>query len=164
MSPTLIWSKRRPSFLTEKISVKNYVESSNLDFSPKLSKVIFLDALVPTYFLAGVQQRHYIHNTFNVLVNEGFLRDQQGVQSLEVVQKFYEITKLTPRNAKKVEKDILDLCPTGSCVHSNQAVITCVEIDSTTKAPYYHAVKVSKKTIYCILVNQKYLVGFLKQY
>ena len=93
--------------------------------------------------LAGEEQRHYIHNVFNVLVNQGFLRDQQGFETLEIVQKFYQITKLTPTKVKKVEIDILDLCPTGHCVHSNQAVITCVEIDSSTNMPYYHAVRVS---------------------
>ena len=103
------------------------------------------------FLLAGEEQRHYIHNTFNVLVNEGFLRDQQGVQTLEVVQKFYKITKLKPRKATKIEIDILDLCPRGLCVHPNQAVITCVQIDSTTNEAYYHAVTVSKQTIDCIL-------------
>ena len=96
--------------------------------------------------LAGEEQRHYIHNTFNVLVNEGFLRDQQGVQTLEVVQKFYKITKLKPRKATKIEIDILDLCPKGAHVLPSQAVITCVQIDSSTNEAYYHAVMVFKQT------------------
>ena len=30
------------------------------------------------FVLAGEEQRHFVHNAFNVLINEGFLRDQQG--------------------------------------------------------------------------------------
>ena len=108
-----------------------------------------------TFPSAGEEQRHYIHNTFNVLVNQGFLRDQQGVHTLEVVQKFYEITKLKPRKVTKVKIDILDLCPRGHYVQPNQAVITCVQIDSKTKKAYYHAVTVSIETIDCTLASEK---------
>ena len=107
-----------------------------------------------TFPSAGEEQRHYIHNVFNVLINQGFLRDQQGFESLEVVQKFYKISKLKPRKAQKVEIDILDLCPTGPHILPNQAVITCVQIDSTTSEAYYHAVRCSKfeQVINCILL------------
>ena len=120
-----------------------------MDSFLKPSKVNFED-FSASIFLAGQEQRHYIYNTFNVLANQGFLRDQQGIQTLEVVQRFYEITKLKPIKAKKVELDILDVCPTGHCVHSNQAVITCVKIDSSANVPYYHAVMVSELTIDCV--------------
>ena len=140
--------------MIETISVKNFVASSNSDFFPKLSEVNFQDFVwfydrTSIFHLAGEEQRHYIHNTFNVLTNEGFLRDQQGIETLEVVQKFYEITKLEPRKAKKVEIDILALCPKGRYILPIQAVITCVQIYSSTNEAYYHAVKVSQQTIDC---------------
>ena len=138
-----IWSEKEPIFSIGKISAKNFVENSNSDFFPKLWEVNFQLLSASILYLAGEEQRHYIHNTFNVLVNEGFLRNQQGFATLEVVHKFYEITKLTPIKVKKAEIDILDLCPRGPCVHTNQAVITCVQIDSTTNASNYHAAKVS---------------------
>ena len=70
-------------FSIERILAKNFVESSSLDFFPKLSKVIVkkLSVRLQRFASAGEEQRHYIHNTFNCLVNEGFLRDQQGVQT-----------------------------------------------------------------------------------
>ena len=30
------------------------------------------------FVIAGEDQRHFVHNAFNILINEGFLRDQQG--------------------------------------------------------------------------------------
>ena len=97
-----------------------------------------------SFFLAGEEQRHFTHNAFNVLVNEGFLRNQQGVHTLEIVQKFYLTINRVPGRAVKVEKDILDVCPSGLYVLPNQAVITCVRINSVTKEKCYHAVRVSK--------------------
>ena len=44
------------------------------------------------------------------MTNEGFLRDQQGVQTLEVVQKFYEIIKEEPEKATLKVSTLLDFC------------------------------------------------------
>ena len=56
-----------------------------------------------TFVQAGQEQKHFVHNALNVLVHEGFLRDQQGVQSLEVVQKIHEIIKKKPRRATRAQ-------------------------------------------------------------
>ena len=39
------------------------------------------------------EQAHFYYNTFNVLANEGFLRDTQGILTLESVLMFYESIK-----------------------------------------------------------------------
>ena len=78
----------------------------------------------------------------NILVNEGFLRDQQGVQSLEVVQKFYQIIKEPMRKATMEVKDLNSFCPPGKFTFDNQAVILLVYKDTKTKEEYYHAVRV----------------------
>ena len=93
--------------------------------------------------LAGHEQRHFVQNAFNVLVNEGFLRDQQGFQSLDVVQKFFEIIKEPMSKAKLVEKDLNSICPAGNFTLYRQAVIIMVQEDSQTNIEYYHAVRVS---------------------
>ena len=99
-----------------------------------------------TFYPAGQEQKHFVHNALNVLVHEGFLRDQQGVQSLEVVQKVYEIIKKKPRRATQVVKDLESLCGgiSGKFTLDYQAVITLVYEDSQTNEKYYHAVRVSK--------------------
>ena len=94
-------------------------------------------------FISGEEQRHFVHNAFNVLVNEGFLRDQQGVHTLEVVQKFHEIVKEVPREAKVEEENLETVCPPGVCTFHDQAVITLVYEDSNTNQKYYHAARVS---------------------
>ena len=95
------------------------------------------------YGSAGVEQRHFVHNALNILVNESFLRDQQGVQSLEVVQKFYQIIKEPMRKETMVKKDLNSFCPAGKFKLDNQAVIILVYEDSETNDDYYHAVRVS---------------------
>ena len=98
------------------------------------------------YFIslsAGEEQRHFVHNAFNVLINEGFLRDQQGAQSLEVVQNFYEIIKEPMRKAIKQVKDLNTLFPPGKFTLDYQAVIILVYEDSKTNEKCYHAVRVS---------------------
>ena len=94
-----------------------------------------------------------IENAFNVLVNEGFLRDQQGVQSLEVVQNFYEIINEPIRRARLVKKNLMDFYRKytllyqdfkGKYTFSYEAVITLVFEDSETSEKYFHAVRVSK--------------------
>ena len=98
--------------------------------------------------LAGHEQRHFLQNAFNVLVNEGFLRDQQGVQTLEIVQKFHEIIKQPMTKAKLVKKNLNSFCPAGHLILKQQAVIILVLEDSQSKSPalgiphnkYYHAV------------------------
>ena len=44
------------------------------------------------------------------MTNEGFLRDQQGVQTLEVVQKFYEIIGQKLERATLKISNLLDFC------------------------------------------------------
>ena len=96
---------------------------------------------------AGEEQQHFVRNAFNVLVNEGFFRDQQGIQSLEVVQKFHQISKLQPIKAKMVEKDLIDYSYCGQHCLLYHAVITLVKEDSRTKTKTCHAVRVSKSFI-----------------
>ena len=81
------------------------------------------------------------HNAFNILVNEGFLRDQQGVQTLEVVQEFYKIVNEKPRKATRVKKDLIDFC--GKYTLLYHAVITLLYHDSNTNVKSFHAVRVS---------------------
>ena len=73
------------------------------------------------------------------------MRDQQGVQSLEAVQKFHEIIKEKPRKARVVVANLETYCPSGVLTFDNQAVITLVYEDSNTNEKYYHAVRVSQK-------------------
>ena len=80
-------------------------------------------------------------------MNEGFLCDKQRILSLEVVEKFYEMTKQKPRKATRQVKNILDLCPAGHFVLQNQAVIFCVYDDSKTNNEYFHAVRVFKGSL-----------------
>ena len=100
--------------------------------------------------LAGEEQRHLVHNAFNVLVNEGFLRNRQGVQTLEVVQKFHEIINEPIRRATMAKSDLNSFCPPGKFTLDYQAVITLVYEDSRTNNEYYHAVRVS---IFCVKVR-----------
>ena len=65
------------------------------------------------------------------------MRDQQGVQTLEVVQKFYEIINEPIRKAAMVKKDVIDFCEKE--IH---AVITLVREDRS--GIYFHAVRVFK--------------------
>ena len=94
------------------------------------------------FVLVGVEQQHFVHNAFNILVNEGFLRDQQGVQTLEVVQKFYKIINERPRKAIMVKKCMYEFCKKQSLEH--HAVITLLYDDSKTNFETVHAVRVPK--------------------
>ena len=71
------------------------------------------------------------------------MRDRKGVETLEVVQKFYETIKQKPRKAQKVVKDLEALCPLGKFTHSNQAVTTLVYQDSLTNERHYRTARVS---------------------
>ena len=53
-----------------------------------------------------------MHSAFNVLVNKGFLHNE-GINTLEAIQKFYVAISATPRKPGYVEKDLLDFCPLG---------------------------------------------------
>ena len=50
-----------------------------------------------------------MRDVLDVLANEGFLRDQ-GILTLEPVQKFYEIIEEKPAHASMRETELLDLC------------------------------------------------------
>ena len=93
--------------------------------------------------LAGEEQRHFIHNAFNVLINEGFFHDRQGVHTLAAVQKLHEIIKEKPRTATVATENLEKLCPRGVYTFHPQAVITLVQEDSITNQKYYHAARVS---------------------
>ena len=97
-------------------------------------------------YVAGEEQRHFIENAFNVLVNEGFLRDQQGVHTLEVVQKFYEIIKEPIGRATMMKKDLTNYREHSGTLERH-AVITLVKEDSNTGEKELHAVRVSKQLI-----------------
>ena len=110
------------------------------------------------YISAGEEQKHMVENAFNVLLNEGFLRNQQGVQSLEVVQKFYEVIQEPIRRATLVKKDLMDFCvkyelpnedfeANLKCTFLYHAVITLIVEDSDTNEKFFHAVRVSKHFI-----------------
>ena len=90
---------------------------------------------------AGEEQRHVVENAFNLLVNEGFLREQQGVHTLEVVQKFHEIINEPIGRATMAKKDLMDFC--GRHFLPYYGVITLVKIDSTTNDKNFHAVRLS---------------------
>ena len=60
-------------------------------------------------FLAGKNQGHIIENAFNVLGNEGFLRNQ-GILTLESVQKFYKIMKHELKRATMIISNLLEIC------------------------------------------------------
>ena len=90
--------------------------------------------------LAGENQQHITRNAFNVLANEGFLRDQ-GILSLESVQKFYQIIKEEPSNASMMIKNLLSFCnQLGYNELGHQPVITLVKRNSTTGDTQGHAV------------------------
>ena len=60
-------------------------------------------------FSAGVLQDHILRIFFNVLANQGFLRDQ-GILSLESVQEFYRSIIAKPEPASMRMIHLLDLC------------------------------------------------------
>ena len=82
-----------------------------------------------------------VRNAFNILINEGFLRDKQGVQTLEAVQTFYGIIKEPMRTAKMGVKDLKSFCQAGGS--TLRAVITLFYEDSESNDQFYHAVRVS---------------------
>ena len=88
-------------------------------------------------FLAGPGQRHDVYNAFEILVNDGFLHDQ-GVLTLEAVQKFYEEIFEYPEEATLIEADLLEFC------HSEKSqfrpVVTLMLKDLVENEKYYHAV------------------------
>ena len=106
---------------------------------------------IPYFYSAGPEQEHTVINAFKVLRNEGFLRDHQGVLSLEVVQEFYKIIQEPLRKAKF---GIIDLsrCQHGKYTPKYQAVISLVKEeseedfleDSQTNVLSHRAVVVSK--------------------
>ena len=107
---------------------------------------------------AGEEQRHVVENAFNVLVNEGFLREQQGVHTLEVVQKFHEIINEPIGRATMAKKDLMDFC--GRHFLPYYGVITLVKIDSTTNDKNFHAVRLSNfRSFFLQSVDIRYTVA-----
>lgn len=60
-------------------------------------------------FSAGENQDHILENAFNVLLNDGFLRNQ-GILSLESVQEFYKTIEQEPKRATLKITTLLDVC------------------------------------------------------
>ena len=133
---------------------KQFAERSYSDSFQRLWTVCFkkfqieislFQKLFSHHISAGVEQQHYVHNALNILVNEGFLRNQQGAQSLEAVQKFYNIIKQPMRKATMHFEDLnsKDYCPDGKSILEIQAVIVLFQEDSKTNEVFFHAAKVS---------------------
>ena len=81
-----------------------------------------------------------IRNAFNVLGNGSFLRDQ-GVLSLESVQKFYELIGEEPKEASLRVVKVLDFCnQLGYHKLDYQPVITLTNTNSTNGQTQGHAV------------------------
>ena len=79
-------------------------------------------------------------NLFNVLVNQGFLRDQ-GILSLETVQELYKIIQEEPKPATVRVTHLLTFCyQTGYHELDYQPVITLIRISSRTGRVDGHAV------------------------
>ena len=53
-----------------------------------------------------------MHNAFNILQHKGFLHDE-GINTLEAIQTFYDLIKEKPRKSGYVEKKLIDFCPPG---------------------------------------------------
>ena len=70
------------------------------------------------------------------------MRHQQGVQSLEVVQKFYEIIQEKPKKAAIVRKDLIEFC--GNYTLSYHPVVCLTYHDSKTNEKFRHLVRVFK--------------------
>ena len=83
-----------------------------------------------------------MHNAFKVLQYKGFLHDE-GINTLEAVQKFYEAISENTRKSGYVEKDLLDFCPPGqSSVGGYQPVVNIMFYNSKTGSEAFHAVAV----------------------
>ena len=93
-----------------------------------------------TVVLAGENQNHILENAFNVLAYEGFLRDQ-GILTLESVQKFYEAIEKEPEIATLKTPNLLDVCSElGSHELLYQPVITVTKTENGQHS--FHAVVV----------------------
>ena len=79
-------------------------------------------------------------NLFNVLANQGFMRDQ-GILSLESVQLFYELIGEEPQNSSMRKTHLLTFCnQIGYHELDYQPVITLIKISSRTGEVDGHAV------------------------
>ena len=89
---------------------------------------------------AGDSQAHITRNAFNVLGNEGFLRDQ-GILNLESVQEFYKTIQQDPVPASVKVENLLAFCDQpGYNEPDFLPVINLTEIDSKTGKSQGHAV------------------------
>ena len=112
----------------------------------KEKKLIFAGPLagqlpkVLQLFLAGESQGHIVENAFNVLANNGFLRDQ-GILTLESVQQFYAAIGQDPKRATLMTPNLLDVCcELGSHELVHRPVITLRKIIDGQDS--FHAVAV----------------------
>ena len=96
--------------------------------------------MIETVFSAGENQDHILENAFNVLGNEGFLRDQ-GILTLESVQEFYKIIGQEPKRTTLLTKNLLEICDQiGFHELDHQPVITLTRTENDKVC--YHAVVV----------------------
>ena len=96
----------------------------------------------------GEEQVHPVHNVFNILGNKGFLRGEEGINTLEAVQMFYKeigvkARKPTLINENLFEKDVLESFPMGKSIPQFKAVITLVKKNSNNE-DIFHAVRCSQ--------------------
>ena len=73
-------------------------------------------------FEAGVDQTQDVFNAFEVLTNDGFLHDQ-GVLTLEAVQKFYQEILEEPQEVTLVKEKFIDRCRSMNL--SSTSVASC---------------------------------------
>ena len=88
-------------------------------------------------FSAGQDQVQDVFDAFQTLVNGGFLHDQ-GILTLEAVQKFYEQILEKPKNATLIEEKLVDFCKSKK--KEVQPVVTLMLKNLTENQDYYHAV------------------------
>ena len=95
-------------------------------------------------FLACNGQTQDVFNAFQVLTNDGFLHDQ-GVLTLEAVQKFYEEILKKPKEATLKEERFIDLC--RSMKQRVHPVVTLKLKKSKENEEYYHAVTLHNSVV-----------------
>ena len=96
--------------------------------------------MLGTFISAGENQIHIVENAFNVLANEGFLRDQ-GILTLESIQQFYKALAKEPKKATLKTQSLLGVCKQqGFHKLDNQPVISLAKTENGETS--FHAVVV----------------------
>ena len=86
---------------------------------------------------AGFDQSQDVYNAFEILMNDGFLHDQ-GVLTLEAVQKFYQEILEEPKEATMAKEKFIDLCRS---MESGVHPVVALKLQTLNESQeYYHAV------------------------